>query len=69
MDELEALKQRIIAETAAKEAYKRQQIEERMPSWVAVSDAVDAAFTNTAQRTLIKRLCRVVYWLAKNRED
>lgn len=69
MDELEALKQRIIAETAAKEVYKRQQIEERMPSWVAVSDAVDAAFTNTAQRTLIKRLCRVVYWLAKNRED
>ena len=69
MDELEALKQRIIAETAAKEAYKRKQIEERMPSWVAVSDAVDAAFTNTAQRTLIKRLCRVVYWLAKNRED
>lgn len=69
MDELEALKQRIIAETAAKEAYKRQQIEERMPRWVAVSDAVDAAFTNTAQRTLIKRLCRVVYWLAKNRED
>ena len=69
MDELEALKQRIIAETAAKEAYKRQQIEERMPSWAAVSDAVDAAFANTAQRTLIKRLCRVVYWLAKNRED
>ena len=69
MDEFEALQQQIIAETAAKAAYKRQQIEERLPSWTAVSDAVDAAFTNTAQRNLIKRLCRVVYWLAKNRED
>ena len=69
MDEFEALQQQIIAETAAKDAYKRKQIEERLPSWTAVSDAVDAAFTNTAQRNLIKRLCRVVYWLAKNRED
>lgn len=66
MDELE---RQIIAETVAREDYKRKQIEERLPSWASVSDAVDAAFSNTAQRTLIKRLCRVVYWLAKNRED
>lgn len=69
MDDFETLQRQIIAETVAREDYKRQRIEERLPSWVAVSDAVDAAFTNTAQRTLIKRLCRVVYWLAKNRED
>ena len=69
MDEFEALQHQIIAETAAKDTYKQKQIEERLPSWSAVRDAVDAAFTNTAQRTLIKHLCRVVYWLAKNQEE
>lgn len=69
MDEFEALQHQIIAETAAKDAYKQQQIEERLPSWSAVSDAVDTAFTNADQRTLIKHLCRVVYWLAKNQKE
>lgn len=69
MNDLETLQRQIIAEHVAREDYKRQQIEERLPSWAVVSDAVDAAFSNTAQRTLIKRLCRVVYWLAKNRAD
>lgn len=66
MDEIIA---QLMTEQVAKEDYRRQQIEERLPSWAVVSDAVNAAFSNTAQRTLIKRLCRVVYWLAKNRED
>lgn len=69
MDEYTEEIKAMMEEVSTRESRRQTYLHENFPAWAAVSDAVDAAFSNTAQRTLIKRLCRVVYWLAKNRED
>jgi len=63
-----------IAEESARQAAalvaaaKAQSITDNPPSWQAVSDAIDAATTLAACKVIIKKLARVVYWLAKNQE-
>jgi len=57
------------AAKAALEAEKAQAIIDSLPSWQAVSDAIDAAFTNVGQRKIIKKMARVLYWLAKGTEE
>ena len=60
------------ADTATREArearvaQRAQDVSDSLPSWQQVSDAIDGAFPAGAQRTVVKRLARVVYWLAKN---
>ena len=58
------------AEAAAKalEQTKLTSIQDNLPSWNVVSNAVDN-ITNLAEaKTYLKKLSRVVYWLAKNSE-
>jgi hypothetical protein len=58
------------AETAARELKqtKLTSIQDNLPSWNVVSNAVDN-ITNLAEaKTYLKKLSRVVYWLAKNSE-
>lgn len=58
------------AETAARELKqtKLASIQDNLPSWNVVSNAVDN-ITNLAEaKTYLKKLSRVVYWLAKNSE-
>lgn len=53
----------------AREADAAQRIQDlvtSLPSWQKVSDAIDGAFADSQQRAVIKKLARVVYWLAKN---
>lgn len=59
---------RIAAEVAAMAA-KAQAIIDNLPTWQAISDAIDAATTIAAIKIIIKKLARVVYWLAKNQAD
>jgi hypothetical protein len=55
----------IAAEEAA--AQRKADIEESIPSWQQVSDAIDSATTIAACKIILKKLARVVYWLAKNK--
>lgn len=50
-------------------AQREQAIVDNLPSWQQVSDAIDAATTIAACKVILKKLARVVYWLAKNRND
>lgn len=61
---------RRIREYTDAEQQKISDIETSLPSWTQVSSAIDNAITDTsinraALRTIIKKLARVVYWLAK----
>lgn len=51
---------------AAKQAAKVQDIVNNLPSWQSVSDAIDNVATLAAMKIIFKKVCRIVYWLAKN---
>lgn len=53
----------------AANAAREQAISDNLPSWQQVSDAIDAATTIAACKVILKKLARVVYWLAKGRND
>lgn len=38
-----------------------------LPSWQEVADAIDGVTTVAGLRTVVRKLARVVYWLAKNK--
>jgi F0F1-type ATP synthase epsilon subunit len=49
-----------------KQAAKAQALIDNLPSWQAVSDAIDAADTVPKLRAIVKKIARVTYWIAKN---
>jgi hypothetical protein len=51
----------------ARQAAKAQAYVDNLPSWQAVSDAIDAATTIAALKVIVKKMARVVYWLAKDK--
>lgn len=53
---------------ALKEQQKAQAIADNLPSRAQALAAVDAAFSG-AQRTIVRRIVEVLYWLAKNSEQ
>lgn len=53
-------------EAVTLEAAKQTDITTNLPTWAQVATAIDNATTLTALRTIVKKLARVVYWLAKN---
>ena len=57
------------AEKAATvEVAKVQALVDNLPSWAAVSSAVDGISNLADAKVFLKKLARVVYWLAKNSE-
>lgn len=48
------------------EAQKKADIIDALPSWQQVSDAIDGVTTLNGLKVVVKKLARVVYWLAKN---
>jgi hypothetical protein len=52
---------------AALEATKAQAISDNLPSWTEVDDAITAATTIATLKVIVRKLARVVYWLAKNK--
>jgi hypothetical protein len=53
----------------ATENQKNQDFITNLPSWVQVSTAVDNIANLADAKVFIKKLTRVVYWLAKNTSD
>jgi hypothetical protein len=54
------------AAAAALEAAKAQAIVDNLPSWAQVETAVDNIDNLADAKAFLKKLARVVYWLAKN---
>ena len=48
---------------------QEQAINTNLPTWSAVSNAVDSISNLAEAKAFLKKLSRVVYWLAKNTED
>jgi len=57
------------AAAAAVTAQRAQDLADALPSWQQVSTAIDNAFPNLTQRSVVKKLARVVYWDVKNQTD
>ena len=50
----------------ARQAAKVQAILDNLPSWAQVEATINNAFPDLAQRNVVKKLARVVYWDVKN---
>ena len=69
--EADALAAKLAAEQAeaARIAAKAQAFIDNLPSWSQVETAVKAAFPDAKQQAIMLKICRVVYWLAKDQKD
>lgn len=68
---LDPLEINALAEEEAKQALveaKLAAIQDNLPSWNTIKTAIESATTIAALKVIIKKLARVVYWLAKNSE-
>lgn len=48
------------------EYQKDKDIGDNFPSWQTISDAIDDAATLSEMKIIVKKMARVLYWLAKN---
>jgi hypothetical protein len=46
-----------------------QDIVDNLPSWAEIDAAITSATTITALKVIVRKMARVVYWLAKNRGE
>ena len=53
----------------AKQQAKMQAFLDNLPSWSQVSTAVDNISSLAEAKVFIKKLSRIVYWLAKDKEE
>jgi hypothetical protein len=53
----------------ARIAAKAQALIGNLPSWAAVSNAIDAADTLPKLRAIVKKLARVLYWQVHDKEE
>jgi hypothetical protein len=51
------------------QAQRSLDIEGSLPTWTSVAAEIDAIASLTDAKALIKKLARVVYWLAKNQAE
>lgn len=69
---LEAVDQPTVDAYLAKEALqdlRTKELVENLPNWLRVSNAVDNISSLAGAKAFLKKLARVVYWLAKNTAD
>lgn len=59
----------VIAQKHQAEKDKYAAVQENLPSWAQVETACDAISNLAEAKEFIKKLSRVVYWLAKNKSD
>ena len=50
-------------------AARRADLDTNLPTWAQVSDAVDNIGNLAEAKAFLKKLSRVVYWLAKETKD
>jgi len=63
------VEQQTIADRAATQKAKVQAMVDNFPSWSQVSTAVDNISNLAEAKTFIKKLARIVYWLACDKAD
>jgi len=57
------------AQQALDAAQKEQDIADRLPSWQQARQAIDNISNLADAKSFLKKLTRVVYWLARNSKD
>ena len=70
--DLEAVDQATVDAYLAQEALQALRVQglvENLPTWLQVSKAVDNISNLAGAKVFLKKLARVVYWLAKNTAD
>ena len=70
--DLEAVDQPTVDVYLAQETLQAQRVQElveNLPTWLRVSRAVDNISNLADAKAFLKKLARVVYWLAKNTAD
>lgn len=68
LDPVYIARQQSLQEQKLAEEQKLQNIVSNLPSWQEVSDAIDGVSTIAGLKVVVKKLARVVYWMAKNTE-
>lgn len=68
-DPVEIAQAEALAAIKAAQEAKIQAFLDNLPSWSAVKKAIEGATTLAALRTIVLKLARVVYWLARDRAD
>ncbi len=58
-----------VADKAAEQAQKAQDIIDNLPSWVQVENNINNIPDLAGAKAFLRKLTRVVYWLAKNSAD
>ena len=69
---LETVDQATVDAYLAREALqdlRTKELVENLPNWLRVSNAVDNISNLAGAKAFLKKLARVVYWLAKNTAD
>lgn len=66
LDPVYIARQQSLQERREFEATKLQEIVSNLHTWQQVSDAIDGVTTIAGLKTVVKKLARVVYLLAKN---
>lgn len=59
----------VLAQEALEQVHKQESIMGNLPSWTQVSTAVDNISNLAEAKKFLKKLSRVVYWLAKDQEN
>jgi penicillin V acylase-like amidase (Ntn superfamily) len=59
----------VLNEIAARNTARYQEIEDNLPSWSQVETALDNISNLTEAKAALKKIARVVYYLAKNKAD
>jgi hypothetical protein len=67
-DPVEIVTEQIHQATLTAEAAKIRAVLDNLPDWQTVSTAIDAANTIPKLQVIVKKLARVLYWIAKNKE-
>jgi len=59
----------VIDAEAARKVAKAQALIDNLPSWAQVDNAIDNISSLAEAKAFIRKLARVTYWLAKDKED
>jgi len=69
MDEYTEEIKAMMEEVLTRESRRQTYLHENFPKWTAIEAAIESAFTNTAQKMIVKKMARLMYLFFKNLED
>lgn len=69
MDEIDLMVHQKMQEISNREAQREAYFIDNLPSWKQVSTAVDNIANLADAKAFLKKLARITYWLARDKED